>query len=287
MKIGVFVDQPTTDVQNLMVAVLDKDDLVFTVDAIHRRNLSWLAENFPVEDHQLFFIHEEGHWHVRVNVPQLERPPDMVVYFNHDEIITEEDLLNVGNYFKALLDGNKIFVVPRINEFLLTCRKSQVELFPFETNLPPVTGQEQVYKDGYHHKLTIQEGDGFYSFDHKHYEREDLCLAQVRKPFTDRPYTVVIRKFSQNGFLHLFSSLYLIDSWGADTDNQFLKHLWDELEMEGTFDLDQILHDHCEKCFPGEGHVPISEPEVYRKTIEETMNEIQRKREGKCFFIDP
>jgi hypothetical protein len=274
MKIGVFIDQPTTPLQDHMVKTLRDNDYAFTVDGLHRRNLTWLTENFPVVDHQLFFHKIEEEWKV-CQLEKLEQPPDMVVYFNNDEMITDADLQEISDYFVHLLEGRSLFVRRRTNEFLLTCRKSMIEIFPFETNLPL---EDKAMEE--------EKGNHCYEFQHKVYPEEDLCLASIAKPFTDRPYTVVIRKFKESGFKPLFTSLFVIDSWGCYSDVQFLNELWNELKMDGMFDIHELLKAHTELCFPAEGRMVLAEPEVYRRDIDGTKKEIDRKFNGKCFFIE-
>jgi hypothetical protein len=113
-------------------------------------------------------------------------------------------------------------------------------------------------------------------------EEIDRCLLEVVKPYTDKPYTTVIREFKKKGFLPFFTSLYVCSSWGVcSKDHQFLQHLWNHLKMQeehGDLDLERRLKEDIEKCLPKEGYVPDAEPEVYRLTIEEVREVWSGKR---------
>jgi hypothetical protein len=85
----------------------------------------------------------------------------------------------------------------------------------------------------------------------------------VKKPFTDRPYTVLLRSFNGD-HTDFFSGLYASLSWGvAGTDQTFLQYCWSMLQMEGKFDLDKLVKERVERCENGE-----KEPELYRATLE-------------------
>jgi hypothetical protein len=53
--------------------------------------------------------------------------------------------------------------------------------------------------------------------------------------------------------------------------------------MDGDFDLDAMLKEDTEACYPSDTHAPRGEPEVYRKTIDETLAVLQNKEEGRLF----
>ena len=110
-------------------------------------------------------------------------------------------------------------------------------------------------------------------------EERDMGFFQIDKPFTDRPYTTIIRSFKEQGYLPVFTSLYIDSSWGLGPDNSFLAELWVHLGMNastGLFDLDSRINDHIRRCSPDNG-VPEAEPEVYRISIEELKNQMTNK----------
>ncbi len=109
------------------------------------------------------------------------------------------------------------------------------------------------------------------NYEFKYEVDGDLAFFQVFKPYTDRPYTAVIRNYSRRGMLPFFTALYVSTSWGVcSNDHAFLQKLWTHLKMDqayGPLNLEQRLKEDIEKCTPGEGRVPEAEPEVYRLSI--------------------
>lgn len=102
----------------------------------------------------------------------------------------------------------------------------------------------------------------------------DMCLVEIGKPFTDRPYTCCIKSFAEQGFLPVFTNLFVDQSWGVcAADIQFLTSLWKHLDMEGELDLENRLEKATKDCYfqkDGDAVVmPNAEPVVYRKCIEE------------------
>jgi len=75
--------------------------------------------------------------------------------------------------------------------------------------------------------------------------------------------------------------LYVSQSWGvANYDYGFLVKLWGFLDMEkdyGELNLEQRLKDDIEKCNSN----PLLEPEVYRETLEEVREKLEKARKRK------
>lgn len=118
-----------------------------------------------------------------------------------------------------------------------------------------------------------------YIFNMEIDEERDMGFFQIDKPFTDRPYTTIIRSFKEQGYLPVFTSLYIDSSWGLGPDNSFLAELWVHLGMNastGILDLDSRINDHIRRCSPDNG-VPEAEPEVYRISIQELKNQMSNK----------
>jgi hypothetical protein len=106
-----------------------------------------------------------------------------------------------------------------------------------------------------------------YMFSHWMDTSKDICICQIDKPFTDRPYTCVIEEFSKVDFVPMFTAFYICSSWGVTAqDSIFLVHLWNHLDMKsryGQIDLEQRLKERIKACEQGE-----PEPRVYRENIE-------------------
>lgn len=105
-----------------------------------------------------------------------------------------------------------------------------------------------------------------YMFSHFISTEKDMCVCQIDKPFTDKPYTLVIEEFSKNDFEPLFTGLYICNSWGVSPkDTIFLVHLWNHLDMKtkfGKIDLEERLKRSVMECRQGK-----PEPRVYRENI--------------------
>lgn len=135
-------------------------------------------------------------------------------------------------------------------------------------------------------KTLVPEQRNDYEFAYFVDTENDLAICQVDKPFTDRPYTVIIRKFSERGLVHLFTSLYVSQSWGvASHDYAFLVTLWNHLGLEkdnGPLNLEQRLKNEIEKCKIN----PDLEPEMYRADIDHVKEILSKSRSRKHFLLE-
>lgn len=112
----------------------------------------------------------------------------------------------------------------------------------------------------------------------------DIAYCQVTKPYTDLPYTAVIREFSTNGFEPLFTALYVASSWGVcNLDHAFLERLWKYLNMDGDLDLENRLKCEIQKCQEGK-----PEPELYRLDIMGVKEQLSLKHKRRnAIGVDP
>lgn len=117
----------------------------------------------------------------------------------------------------------------------------------------------------------VEKQNNEYMFSHWMDSAKDICICQIDKPFTDRPYTCVIEDFSNVDFVPMFTAFYICASWGVcPQDSMFLVHLWNHLDMKsryGSIDLERRLRERIEACEKGE-----PEPRVYRDKIEQVKN---------------
>lgn len=140
-----------------------------------------------------------------------------------------------------------------------------LELVPVPTILVEKT---QLLKSSEPPKELPQE----YGFEHL--VEDDIAYCEITKPFTDLPYTCVIRNYSEVGFEPLFTALYVSSSWGVtNMDYAFLEKLWVFLNMDGAIDLENRLKREIELCKLGK-----PEPEVYRLNIVDTKDQMSRKK---------
>jgi len=118
----------------------------------------------------------------------------------------------------------------------------------------------------------ITDQDPEYGFEHL--IEDDIAYCSITKPFTDLPYTCVIRNYCEVGFLPLFTALYVCQSWGvSNMDYAFLEKLWKYLNMTGSIDLENRLKCEIALCQNGK-----PEPEVYRLNIVDTKDQMSRKK---------
>lgn len=126
----------------------------------------------------------------------------------------------------------------------------------------PVVAESQMLID----KTVEVSGSTEYGFRYEVIDG-DICVCEIIKPYTDLPYTTIIRNYSERGFLPVFTALYVCQSWGVtNLDHGFMYKLWEYLNMSakyGELDLEKLLKDDIEKCKQG-----FPEPEVYRASIE-------------------
>lgn len=112
---------------------------------------------------------------------------------------------------------------------------------------------------------------------------DDICYCQITKPFTDKPYTCLIRDFYKVGFEPLFTALYVCQSWGVtNLDHAFLHQLWTHLNMEGELNIESRLAHEIELCKNGK-----PEPEVYRLDISGVKEQLSRKKKRRTEPLDP
>lgn len=204
-------------------------------------------------------------------------PPSFLLSFDKDNKLSKEDWKIVRKWVQSIFEDD---LEDDLNERMLELVPKPVELEEI------VTLSKQIEP-----KVIPDQRD--YLFRYVLEDELDRCLIEVVKPYTDKPYTTVIRDFKKKGFLPFFTSLYVCTSWGVcSKDHQFLQHLWTHLKMQlehGDLDLERRLKEDIEKCLPREGYVPNAEPEVYRLTIEE-VKEVwsgkQKRREELDMDID-
>jgi hypothetical protein len=266
MKIIVFVNEPAQSDQTYAAQVLKDNGFMFLVDAVHGKDVNWLKENFQHNNqHRFFCINDDGKDFAAFPLAMLPNPPTFVVMGNDDDQYHASDWVNIFKYFHAML--RKDMNLPASH------RLKQI-LAPLL--LPPQQAMLMEKADTDDIPMEEEESDN-YQCNYVHYPKDDIALVEIRKPKTDRPYTVVIRQFSEKGFLPLFSSLFIADSWGCEQDKLFLTKLWPYMKMEGVCDLEKLLQDHTEACLPGEGKIPTAEPEVYRRTLDDTKAQLEKK----------
>lgn len=145
---------------------------------------------------------------------------------------------------------------------------------------PPVQTPEQIqlHKSIQVPTETAQDYGFCYSIE------DDIGYCQINKPYTDRPYTAVIRNFERVGFEPLFTALYVASSWGVCShDHMFLIKLWQHLNMNGNLDLENRLACEIKLCQEGK-----PEPELYRLCISDVKEQLAAKQKRRRVeTVDP
>lgn len=281
MKLFLFVGNDNDKVEIETAKRLDRE-FIFMVDSIHGNDRFWLETNFGQIPHQVYYGHRVNGRSVDGNHPYMSNSiftveerftPLLVVSFHQGEVIERKTRDELKKYFmKLLFDSGEGSDDVVMNFLLYDCRINYQQ---------PMEGSSVIGPE----KQVMVEGAKCYDFRYKLYPGFDICLAEIVKPFVDRPYTIVLRNFEENGWKFLFSSIFFANSWGlCNEDFEFLKVLYEKLEMPGECDLGKMLKEHTEKCTPGcFGEGVMCEPEIYRKTLEETVGILKRK---KCHEIE-
>jgi hypothetical protein len=186
--------------------------------------------------------------------------PHLLLSFDKEKDLTEDDGMLAERFLQAMYDPRNH--VPE-EFFELVPRPVKIQNSAPEKDLTP----PELLPD--------------YSFEYKVDTGMDIAFCQVHKPFTDKPYTLVIRNFDQRGLKCFFSGIFAATSWGVSShDIAFLHKLWKFLDMEkeyGKLDLEMLLKDHVQRCT--EDHE--MEPEVYRldyKTVHKNFEKSLAKK---------
>lgn len=254
----VFASKPNTlDEAKLIQTFHDLGYSTF-VDGKHKNDYGWLMQNIEVGK---LFIYDSDEVYM-FSKDQLDKDmiftPDFAVVFNSDAIVTDEQWDNIHLYLKQHLTDEMIDMTNTMKVHEMLGKPTYVK-----ATLPEVEPPTQ---------------QTHYSFDCRFLEEDDIMLYQVIKPFTDLPYTSVTREYSRKGHIPFFTDLFICQSWGvARNDIGFLQHMWTELKMDGEFNLDALMKDATEKCYPSDSAIPSAEPEVYRRCIDDVVQILQEK----------
>jgi hypothetical protein len=276
-KLLVFVkDKKATELQELLLKKLVALDYAPMVDAVHTKSYEWFVKNVTSCSHKLFSLEEDDVFFYEVDEldPAMRFVPDVLVYFNEGESVSVAQWVAIRYWFRFILFENEMetdFVLQG-KELMKTPYKEKAVIKKEDDCVWMERTQEQKY----------------YSFRKQLITDDDIMVYEIIKPFTDLPYTAVIRNYSLRGDVPFFTSLYICPSWGVSRyDLPFLKHLWKE-EFgfdESLFDMDRMLKEATEACYPQPGEVPEPEPEVYRRSLEDVKETLQDRKEGRiCGF---
>jgi hypothetical protein len=277
--ITVFVSTPVTIEENEIVKRFVELGFAPLVDAVHAKSYDWFIKNVKPVPHKLFNFKPDSkkiyYYEVDDLNTQMDFTPHVMIHWNEDVLMLEDLWRSIRKWlihkFYTYNDLPEKFDATLIQELEtadMMMRRPLEDVKSLE--LPLEENKENV--------------DPGYSFRTHYVEQRDTMLYEVRKPNTDMPYTSVIRNYSSRGHKAFFPTLYICNSWGVSRfDVLFLEHCWNQLGVEGEFDMDQMLKEATEKCYPDYPGGGEPEPVVYRRTIEDVLITLQNLANGVGF----
>lgn len=247
MLVTVFPSHPSTELDGKIVQLFEKEQFVPTVDAIHGNDFHWLEYHYKCP-HRFYIVTPDEM--KSCIVEELQITPHFVIHFNQTQTITDFEWEQINVYIHNLIYGYPISdrtqrCIKRIRDFIV---QPQLLKGPETPELPQ-----------------------FYEFNSQTFEDRDVAVFEITKANSTTPYTTLIREFSVKGYKPLFTNYFACNAFKNDfVAIQFLMKLWEEF-MQGPMDLDEMLKQATEACYPGENYVPIVEPEVYMKSMDEVL----------------
>ena len=108
--------------------------------------------------------------------------------------------------------------------------------------------------------------------------QDGVFYAEIRKPLSDRPYTIVVRDWSEDKLIYMFSSICACPSFGVfyPHDRNFILSLWKWKKMKEPFNLDSLANFHIDAVKAGRAEEPI----VYRLAIQDVMDDQKEWKSG-------
>ena len=272
-KFTIFTSIPVSDHESMIAQAFDKNGLIPQVDAVHHNSYTWFRQNFSKVPH--CFYHIDDDQVIPFNFDELSEDmvltPDLAIYFNEDTQDINWGVIEAWLCYHITPNGHEKFTdLSQVQKFreIYSFPEPQKQL---ATQTPPPPQQSS---SEYHFRLCV-------------IPEQDICLYEVMKPHTDLPYTSVTKNFSQIGHIQFFGDLFICESWGVTPlDIQFLQKVWTHLQMVGDYDPEKVYRDRVEACFPTPTTMPTSEPQVYRRTLEEVHQRVMDHNDGmECVHI--
>jgi hypothetical protein len=261
VKIIVYVDVPNTKEQANHVKVFSELGYAPLADSLHRYDYNYLYKNglnarfFIQEDEELYMFDRED---LLIDMTVV---PDFVIVFNENKEVCKEDWSRIHQYVKEHITDTMV-------DMTNTMKVHELMGKPVEMKSEQLT-----------EVIESTRGNNYYNLETRLLEHLDIMLYEVRKPFTDLPYTSVTRNYSKKSHLPFFTDLFICQSWGvARSDISFLQHTWKELNMEGVFDLEALMKEATDKCLPSDNRIPEPEPEVYRRELNDVITILAEKK---------
>lgn len=267
-KITVFLSTPSTKQEDDIVKRFLELNFAPLVDSNHKKSHEWFINNVKPVPHKLFSFEQQNVYFYEVDDlhTDMDFTPNVLIHWNQGDIIKEEQWRWIREWLVYKFYTCYDFL-EYMNDEILRADLLMKRPEKFIATLPE--------------EKPVEENNECYSFQTHFLEEKNTMLYEVKKPFTDLPYTSVIRNFSERGHKAFFPTLYICQSWGVSRyDLSFLSFMWKELKLEGDFDMDLMLKEATEKCYPSENGPPEPEPEVYRRGIPDVLATLQVQQDG-------
>lgn len=283
MKIVVFADQPPCQSDNALISKFENQGYRVLVDSVHKHDIGWIVNNYDTCPHRIYYADSKELYDGIVKELDERSPFNFIAYFDESQVLNNADWVYIRLFLKSFLYDGKMPRLTRRMTNLLGGQHSELAVLN-----DPITKQ-----------LEMEQPEPCYSFKKSCFEDRNIALCEIVKPIIVKcmdkmdekvlvensvPYTVVIRNFASRGYYPVFWSLFICDSWGKDNkDIQFLKALWTDLQMDGEFNMDLILENGMKECNWSNGEGACAGPEVYRKSLNETLETLLAKEQGNTF----
>lgn len=262
VKFTVFVADPQDSHYGNLLKTFTNLGYVALADGINYKNYNWYQKNIKVG--RLFIFDKDELFMFTVDNLDSEMIwlPDFAITFNDDALITEEQWDEIHLYCKQHLTNDVIDMTNTMKVHELLGKPTSMTASIEDTPM-------------------LEADQDYYGFNRCYLDQQDIMLYEVTKPHTDLPYTSVTKNYSKKGHLPFFTDLFICQSWGVARDDiAFLKEMWKELNMEGDFDIETLMKNATEKCMPKDDQLPEPEPEVYRRSLNDTILILKEKALG-------
>lgn len=265
--ITIFVSTPPTSEENDIVKRFNELGFAPLVDGNHKKSHDWFINNVNPVPHKLFTFDRQNIYFYDVQDlhADMHFTPQLMIHWNHDSIISEEE----WRWIREWLVYNFYTCYDMVDYMTEGIKKAEALM------VKPFTEKRELKAE------VVSKYADCYSFKTHLVAEKDTMLYEICKPNTDLPYTSVIRKYSQRGHRAFFPTLYICQSWGVSRhDLPFLSYVWKQLLLEGDFNMDEMLREATEKCYPTKTGIPEPEPEVYRRNIADVLLTLQTQQDG-------
>ena len=274
-QIVCYISTPPKDTERELVGKITALGITPMVDSVHR-DKAWFTKNYYLTSHKAYFSYPFPDL-LNGSVDDVDfeimGPPHFCLYYT-----TTPDMTGVPDAYdwKCITKflAYKLHGVDEATDVELEHAKLFLQTYSKQLPFPKEKDETLVETNVGEFVIERSLEDYYYKFESKFFKEADLMIYQVTKPFVERPFTVIIEKFSVKGAGSLFTDLFNCSDWGRQyTDIKFLESLWAHLGLldDEPFDIEKMLKEATEACYPNESCEVRAEPRVFRKPIDEMV----------------